>query len=123
MEAIVRAWSRQLNAGDNAAAARLFELPALIVQGDRVGEFRTFEELAAWHAGLPCSGAIVSLSFEGEFVIAVFELGDRPTSKCDAPPGSQAAARFLIRRGKIVLWEQVAPPGGNESDPSEQPAI
>jgi hypothetical protein len=75
MEAIVRAWSRFLNAGDNAGAARLFQPGAVIVQGDRRGQFDTYEVLERWHAGLPCSGTIVSLAFESEFVVAVFELG------------------------------------------------
>ena len=33
MKAVVRAWSANLNAGNNAAEARLFSLPALMIQG------------------------------------------------------------------------------------------
>jgi hypothetical protein len=39
----------------------------------------------------------------------VFRLGNRPTSKCDAP-GTLAAARFTIVRGKITVWRQVPAP-------------
>jgi len=112
MEETVRAWSDALNEGDNDAVARLFALPALIAQGDAIGEFRTYEQLAAWFSGLPCSGTIVSVSFdEPDAALAVFELGDRSeTSPCDAPPGSKAAARFVFRDGKLIAWQQVQVP-------------
>jgi hypothetical protein len=108
-ERIVRAWSTALNSGDNAAAARLFGLPALIAQGSFIREFPSYAVLEQWHASLPCSGTIISVAFAGEFVVVVFELGDRPTSDCDAP-GEPAAARFLIRDGRILAWQQIPVP-------------
>jgi hypothetical protein len=111
MEAVVRAWSRALNAGDNDALARLFALPALIAQGDRIGEFTTYEEIAMFHSGLPCSGTVVEITFGTDEALAVFELGDRGDVACDAAPGQRAAARFVFRGGKIVAWQQVPVPG------------
>jgi hypothetical protein len=111
MERAVRAWSEHLNTGDNDAVAQLFSLPALIAQGNQVGEFRTHEELAGFFAGLPCSGTVVSISYdEPNVALAVFELFDRPTSPCDAPPGTLAAARFVFRDGRLVAWQQVPVP-------------
>jgi hypothetical protein len=109
MRSIVRAWSTYLNAGDNAAEARLFRLPATMIQGSFVYRLRTPGEISRWHAALPCSGRIVSIKVRGHFATAVFELGDRKTSKCDAP-GTRVAARFLIVGGKITVWQQVPPP-------------
>jgi hypothetical protein len=109
MKAVVRAWSRYLNDGDNAAEARLFSLPALMIQGTTGFRLRTPAEVAAWHAALPCSGRIVSIAVHGRVATAVFRLGNRKTSKCDAP-GSLAAAEFHFARGKITLWRQVPPP-------------
>ena len=120
MEAAVRAWSRALNAGDNDAVARLFALPALISQGDRIGQFDTYAEIARFHEGLPCSGTVVSVTFNPDEAVAVFELGDRGTTSCDAEPGSRAAARFVFRGGKIVAWQQVPVPDG--AVPDEEPA-
>jgi hypothetical protein len=109
MKAVVRAWSANLNSGDNAAEARLFSLPAVMIQGPYGYRLTTPGQVAQWHAGLPCSGKIVSIKVRGHFATAVFRLGNRRTSKCDAP-GSLAAARFTIVRGKIKVWQQVPPP-------------
>jgi hypothetical protein len=110
MKAIVRAWSTNLNAGDNAAEARLFALPATMIQGPFVYRLATSQQIARWHAALPCSGKLVSIVVRGRFATAVFRLGNRPASKCDAAPGTLAAARFTIVRGKITVWQQVPPP-------------
>ena len=109
MRAVVHSWSRLLNARDNAGVARLFSLPAVVVQGADAYRLRTFTQIALWHSSLPCSGRIVSLSIRGRYVTAVFRLGNRGPIHCDAP-GALAAARFEIVRGKIVSWVQVAVP-------------
>ena len=109
LKAIVREWSRHLNAGDNAGEADLFRLPATMIQGQYAYKLVTRKQIAQWHAGLPCSGKVLSISVKGNVATAVFRLGDRKTSKCDAP-GTLAAAAFLIVKGKIVAWEQVPPP-------------
>jgi hypothetical protein len=115
MKAVVRAWSANLNSGNNAAEARLFSLPALMIQGPYGYRLRTAGQVAQWHAGLPCSGKIVSIKVRGRFATAVFRLGDRRKSKCDAP-GTLAAARFKIVRGKITIWQQVQPPTQGQAE-------
>jgi ketosteroid isomerase-like protein len=109
IEAVVRAWSRHLNAGDNAGAARLFAVPAIVIQPPYAFHLVSREQVAEWHATLPCSGHIVSITVRGETATVVFRLGNRPTSKCDGP-GQLAAARFTFARGKIAVWEQVPVP-------------
>jgi hypothetical protein len=109
MRAVVRAWSANLNAGRNAAEADLFTLPVVMIQGAYGYRLTTPRQVAEWHAALPCSGTIVSIRIKGRFATAVFRLGNRKTSKCDAP-GTLAAARFTIVGGKITGWQQVPPP-------------
>jgi hypothetical protein len=113
LKAIVRAWSRYLNRGDNAAEARLFSLPATMIQGPTGYRLRTPSQIAEWHAALPCSGRIVSITVRGRYATAVFRLGNRKASRCDAP-GTLAAARFTIVRGRITIWEQVRPPSAGQ---------
>jgi len=115
IKAVVRDWSRLLNAGDNEGVARLFSLPAVVVQGPYAYRLRTYDQLALWHAALPCSGTIVSISIRGRYATAIFRLGNRRRSRCDAP-GGLAAARFEIVRGKIRSWEQVAVPAEGRDD-------
>jgi hypothetical protein len=109
MRAVVRSWSSRLNAGDNTGVARLFAVPAVMVQAPYVYRLRTRAQVAGWHAGLPCSGRILSISIEGRYATAVFELGHRGSRRCNTP-GTIVAARFEIVNGKIVSWEQVPPP-------------
>ncbi len=109
METIVRAWSARLNAGDNTGIAKLFSLPATIVQAPFVYRLVNRRQIALWESELPCSGRIVSIAFSGRYATAVFVLGNRGSTRCDAP-GSLAAARFEIVHGKIVSWEQVPIP-------------
>jgi hypothetical protein len=115
MKAVVRAWSQRLNAGDNAGIAKLFALPSVVIQGPYAWRFHTRAQLAEWHSGLPCSGQIVSIAVHGRYALAVFRLGDRGSTKCDAP-GSLAAARFEIVNGKIVLWRQVPVPAKQQDN-------
>jgi hypothetical protein len=106
--AIVRAWSRALNANDNEAAAALFARGARVVQPGV--DVRLTPKLAlAFNASLPCGGRIIRLRQHGERVVATFLLTERPGHRCDGP-GQKAAALFVVRRGSIVRWQQVPVP-------------
>jgi limonene-1,2-epoxide hydrolase len=106
---VARAWSNALNANDNVAAARLFAANAHVVQPN-VDGFLTSRAIAiAFNASLPCAGRIVAVTVTGNRAVATFVLGERPKHHCDAP-GVKAAALFVVRNGKITLWQQVAVP-------------
>lgn len=105
-EEVVRAWSRALNSGDNGAAADLFALGARIEQPPLLFRVRTRADAVAWNRSLPCSGKIVALTTRGDDVEAIFLLGNRSTSPCDAP-GGRATALFRVEGGKIVLFRQL----------------
>jgi hypothetical protein len=110
----VRAWSQELNSGDNQAAARLFARGAEVVQAGTTIRLETQAQAVEWNAALPCSGKIVSIKTRGDTARATFVLGDRAKSKCDGP-GQRATAIVRVRHGKIVLWHQtstVATPTG-----------
>jgi hypothetical protein len=107
---VVRLWSARLNARDDAGAASLFRLPAIVIQGDTL-RFHSRARLAEWHSLLPCSGRITSIVVGGRFATAVFRLGDRRGAPCDSR-GALVAARFEIVGGKIVRFEQIPVPAG-----------
>jgi hypothetical protein len=106
-ESVLRAWSQELNSGDNEAAAKLFAHGAQVVQAGVVVRLNTYEQALAWNASLPCSGRIVSVKSDGNTASATFVLGDRQTNECDGP-GQRATALVRVRKGKIVLWHQTA---------------
>jgi limonene-1,2-epoxide hydrolase len=111
-ESVVRAWSQELNQGDNQAAAKLFAPGAEVVQAGTTLRLDTRAQAVAWNAALPCSGKIVSIKTKGDTTTATFVLGDRRERKCDGP-GERATAIVRVHEGKIVLWHQTsAPPVG-----------
>jgi len=107
--AIVRAWSRALNANDNLAAARLFARNARVIQPPLATRLASAQLALEFNASLPCSGKIVRLTVKGKRVTAVFVLGHRPKHTCDGP-GQKAAAVFVVENGLITLWEQIPVP-------------
>ena len=113
MRSVVKQWSARLNKNDNAGAAHLFSLPALMTQGPYAYRLESYQQLTLWHSGLPCGGTITRVIVKGRFATAVFALKNRPAHSCDAP-GSKAAAKFEIVGGKIRSWTQVEvpPPAG-----------
>lgn len=110
--AIVRAWSAALNRNDNAAAARLFAPNARIIQGPLDARLSTPQLALAFNASLPCAGRITRITVKGNRATATFVLGHRPKHTCSATKGEKAAAVFVVRNGKIVLWEEVPVPAG-----------
>ena len=114
---LVRAWSRRLNAYDNAGVARLFARPALFGQAGAVLRLESYADIALWHSLLPCAGRIVSITVKGETATAVFVLANGTHRRCDAP-GQKAAAAFRVHRGKIVSWVQVPVPVPAPSGPT-----
>jgi hypothetical protein len=108
---VARAWSADLNAGDDEAAGALFAANAVAVQGPYAYRLKTAKLATLWNSGLPCSGRIIKLHVRGKVVTATFVLGHRKGHVCDGP-GELAAAKFTVVKGKIVRWEQVAPESG-----------
>ncbi len=106
-ESVVRAWSQELNQGDNESAAKLFAPGAEVVQAGTTLRLETRAQAVAWNAALPCSGKIVSIKTKGDLTTATFLLGDRPERKCDGP-GQHATAVVRVHEGKIVLWHQTS---------------
>ncbi len=106
-ESVVRAWSQELNDGDNQAAAKLFAPGAKVVQAGTTIRLDTQAQAVAWNAALPCSGTIVSIKTKDETATATFVLGDRRERKCDGP-GERATAIVRVHEGKIVLWHQTS---------------
>jgi hypothetical protein len=115
-ESVVREWSDALNAGDNERAADLFARGAQVVQGNDVIFLQTHADAVTFNSSLPCSGRIVEVQTDDDTATATFLLGDRKTSRCDAP-GQKAVAAFRVVHGKIVLWHQLPSPAPAPAPP------
>jgi len=106
---VVRAWSRALNANDNKRAAALFAPNARVIQQGVDVRLSSKALALGFNEALPCAGRIVRIAVTGDQALATFVLGERPGHRCDGP-GAKAAALFVVRHGKIVLWQQVPVP-------------
>jgi limonene-1,2-epoxide hydrolase len=106
---VVRAWSHALNLNHNAAAGALFARNARVVQPGVDAILTSLVLATEFNAALPCAGRIVAITVTGNRAVATFVLGHRPQHRCDAP-GGKAAALFVVRNGKIVLWQQIPVP-------------
>jgi limonene-1,2-epoxide hydrolase len=113
---VARAWSTALNANRNVEAAKLFALNARVVQPGVDARLTSRALAIAFNASLPCAGRVIAVTVTGNRAVATFVLGERPKHHCDAP-GVKAAALFVVRNGKIVLWQQVAVPKPDENAP------
>jgi limonene-1,2-epoxide hydrolase len=109
--AVVRAWSKALNANDNERAAWLFAPDALVVQPGVNVRLASHKLAVAFNDALPCAGRVTEIRVRGTSATATFVLGHRPKHRCDGP-GQKAAALFVVRNGKIVRWQQVPVPTG-----------
>jgi hypothetical protein len=117
MAGIVSEWSKRLNAGDNAGLARLYRVPAIIVQGPYEYRLTTREQVARFYSLLPCAGKVVGVTYNGRYATVIFRLSNRGSTRCDGP-GQLAAARFEIVDGKIAAWAQIPVPS---KAPGNQP--
>jgi len=106
---VVRAWSTALNANRNEDAAALFAPNAEIIEGSVDVRLTSHKLAVAFNASLPCAGRIVALQVTRDAAVATFVLGHRPGHTCDGP-GAKAAALFIVRGGRIAVWERVTVP-------------
>ena len=78
---VVRAWSKALNADDNAAAGALFAPNARVVQGPLDVHLRTRALAVRFNAALPCAGKVVELRVSGDRVIGMHFFNPVPVLK------------------------------------------
>jgi hypothetical protein len=110
--AIIRGWSRALRHGDARRAARYFGLPAIVSNGSPTYRLTRRSQVVLWNRTLACGARYLRAVDTGAYVVATFELTERPgRGKCGPGVGAEASTAFLIRRGKIIQWRRVLDPG------------
>lgn len=106
--AVIEEWSATLSSGDVAAAARLFALPSVAQNGALI-EIRDAADARLFNSSLPCGARLVEATEDGDFVVATFELSERPgPGSCGSGTGGSAKTAFKIEDGRIVEWRRVA---------------
>ncbi len=105
-EAVVRAWTREVYAGQFDRAASLFAPGAIVEQQDTI-VLQTHGDAVAFNRSLPCRAKVTGVVSEhgGDTLLASFDLFAGPGGTC--PRGGTARVRFRIRAGHIELWRQL----------------
>ena len=119
---VIRRWADALRTGHVNQAARLFSVPAVVLDG--TNPRRRLPDLAAirnFNRGLPCGARLVETERgEGSFVIATFRLTQRtgPGARPCTGEGNLAATAFLIENRRIVQWLRAPDPAQPDNDAS-----
>jgi hypothetical protein len=104
---VIDDWASALAAGDVDGAARLFAIPS-VAQNGLLYPIRDFDDARRFNASLPCGGELVEARDRGAFIVATFELRERPgAGTCGDGTGETATTAFVIEDGRIVEWRRV----------------
>ena len=103
---VIDGWSTALREGDVEAAADYWELPSIAQNGTPPLDLETREDVIAFNEALPCGAELVEAIEHAGFVIATFELTDRPGGDCGEGVGGEAQTAFQIEDGKITEWQR-----------------
>lgn len=120
--AVIDEWSATLSTGDVDGAADFFAIPSVAQNGTPPLDLESEDDVTAFNEALPCGAKLVEATEEDGFILATFELTERPGGDCGPGVGEQAQTAFVIEDGKIAEWRradqaEVAPP------PADAPVV
>ena len=106
---VIDDWSTALREGDIEAAADYFELPSVAQNGTPLIQLESREDVVAFNEALPCGAELVRAEERGDYVVATFELTERPgEGECGDGVGTEARTAFRIEDGLITEWIRAA---------------
>jgi hypothetical protein len=105
---VIDDWSKTLTKGDAEGAADYFDLPSVVQNGTPPVSLENREDVVAFNESLPCGAELVNAEDHAGFVIATFELTERPgAGECGQGVGEEAQTAFKIEDGHITEWRRV----------------
>jgi hypothetical protein len=121
---VIRDWADDLRGGDLEAAADHFRLPSIAQNGTAPIQLTTRDDVRAFNASLPCGAELTEAEDHGRFVIATFELTERPgEGECGTGVGEFAKTAFVIEDGLITRWIRVVDEDEELAPPAEGPVV
>jgi hypothetical protein len=117
---VIDEWAVALAHGDVDAAASLFAIPSVAVNGPgetRIGDRR---DAVRFNASLPCGAELIEAQGHAGFILATFRLTERPgPGECGEGAGEEAGTAFRIEDGEIAEWRRIPVPGESLPPPGE----
>jgi len=118
---VIESWSDSLREGELVEAAKLFRVPSIVQNGTPPLDLDTERKVLLFNASLPCGAELTETEQRDDYVIATFELTERPgAGECGTGVGVQARTAFKIEDGLIVEWRRVPNAPGSEQAPAGQ---
>ena|GEM_PF-4948132 len=105
---VIKSWSDELRAGDVLAASERFAIPSVVQNGTPALVLEDRGQVQAFNRSLPCGAKLTEAISSGRFVVATFELTERPgPGECGDGVGETAKTAFVIHEGRITEWRRV----------------
>jgi hypothetical protein len=105
---VIKHWSDDLRAGDVLAASDRFSIPSVVQNGTPPLELVNRSGVEEFNRSLPCGAKLTEAIASGRFVVATFELTERPgPGECGNGVGEKAKTAFVIHDGLITEWRRV----------------
>jgi hypothetical protein len=118
---VIEGWSDSLREGKVVEAAEYFRIPSVAENGTPPLDLDTERKVLLFNAALPCGAELTETEQRGEYVIATFELTERPgPGECGTGVGVLARTAFRIEDGLIVEWRRAPNVPGSEQAPEGQ---
>ena len=106
---VIDEWADALREGDLEAAADYFKVPSTAQNGTPPLRLDSREDVIAFNEALPCGAELTNAETKGEFIVATFELTERPgEGECGPGAGGTAKTAFVIEDGLIAEWVRAA---------------
>ncbi len=104
---VIDDWAKALAGGDLEAAAGYFEVPSVAQNGTAPLQLDSKRDVLLFNASLPCGAKLIRAEDHGRYVLATFELTERPgPGECGEGVGAKATTAFRIEHGKIAEWRR-----------------
>jgi hypothetical protein len=116
---IIQSWADELRAGHVSAAASYFDVPVVVSNGEAPSTLASRADVRTFNATLACGAKLVKTRRDVDhYIVATFELTDRPGGNCGSGTGHLAAVAFLIAHDRINQWIRMDAP---QPDPTPAP--
>ena len=113
---MIDSWSSALREGDLERAAGYFRVPSVVQNGTPPVKLDSERKVVLFNASLPCGAELTKTEQRDDYVIATFELTERPgAGECGSGVGIEARTAFRIEDGLIVEWRRVADAPGSDA--------
>ncbi len=109
---VIEGWAGALADGNVEKAASYFAIPSTVANGAEPVRIRDRGDAETFNESLPCGAELVEAQGHAGFILATFELKERPgPGRCGTGTGEKAGTAFRIEGGEIAEWRRIPVPG------------